>query len=148
PPMASGTGLRERKKQQTRQLIFENAARLFAERGFDGASVAEVARSSDVSEMTVFNYFPTKEDLFFGGVEFFEERLLESVRARPEGVSVVRAFRDVVLDGIPRLAEAKNTVVIAKVAAMIGASRALRLREREIVAGYTERLAELLADET
>ena len=61
--MATETGLRERKKQQTRQLLAETARRLFAERGFENVSIVEIARAADVSEATVFNYFPTKEDL-------------------------------------------------------------------------------------
>ena len=59
------TGLRERKKQQTRELLAETARRLFTERGFERVSVAEIARVADVSEKTVFNYFPTKEDLVY-----------------------------------------------------------------------------------
>lgn len=62
-------GLRERKKLQTRRLIADTAFRLFAERGFDGVTVAQVARSADVSEATVFNYFGTKETLFYGDLE-------------------------------------------------------------------------------
>jgi AcrR family transcriptional regulator len=58
-------GLRERKKQRTRELIAETARELFVERGFERVTVAEIARSSEVSEKTVFNYFPTKEDLVF-----------------------------------------------------------------------------------
>ena len=146
--METRTGLRERKKQQTRQLIFETASRLFAERGFDAVTVAEVARAADVSEMTVFNYFPTKEDLCFAGMEFFEERLLEAVRGRAEGVSALAAFRRLVVDGCSRLAAEENAEVIAKAAALISRSPALQVREREIVARYTQRLAELLAAET
>ena len=67
------TGLRERKKQQTRELIAETARRLFAERGFEQVSVAEIARTADVSEKTVFNYFPTKEDLVYWRLESFED---------------------------------------------------------------------------
>jgi len=59
------TGRRERKKQQTRQAISDVATTLFLERGFDAVTVAEVARAADVAVQTVFNHFPTKEDLFF-----------------------------------------------------------------------------------
>jgi AcrR family transcriptional regulator len=88
------TGLRERKKQQTRELIAETARRLFTERGFERVSVAEIAREADVSEKTVFNYFPTKEELVFHGGAARREELIEAVRRRPAGVSVVQPFRD------------------------------------------------------
>ena len=59
------SGRRERKKRQTRQVISDVATTLFLERGFDAVTVAEVARAADVAVQTVFNHFPTKEDLFF-----------------------------------------------------------------------------------
>ena len=68
-------GLRERKKQRTRELIAETARRLFAARGFERVTIAEVAREADVSEQTVFNYFPTKEDLVYWRFEGFEDEL-------------------------------------------------------------------------
>src|SRR4030095_11207763 len=91
-------GLRERKKLQTRHAIAEAAKRLFLERGFDQVSVAEVARASDVSEQTVFNYFPTKEDLVFERMDTFEHELLAAVQHRPEGESALRAFLRFILD--------------------------------------------------
>src|ERR671924_1724037 len=94
-------GLRERKKQQTWGLIAQTARRLFQERGFDAVTVADVARAADVSRKTVFNYFPTKEDLFYSGLELFEAQLIEAVRDRPPGESVLTAFRRIVLAGIP-----------------------------------------------
>src|ERR671933_2466057 len=87
------TGLRERKKQQTRELIANTARRLFGERGFEAVTVAEVARAADVAEKTVFNYFATKEDLFYSGMEAFEERLLGAVRDREPGETALAAFR-------------------------------------------------------
>jgi AcrR family transcriptional regulator len=146
--VATRPGLRERKKQQTRQLIYETAWRLFAERGFEAVTVAEVARTADFSEVTVFNYFPTKEDLFFAGMEFFEERLLEAVRERAAGESVFTAFRRLVVDSCGHLGAEERAAVIAEAAALINASPALQAREREIVARFTHALAGLLAKET
>ena len=145
--MAVEPGLRQRKKKQTRELIADVARGLFADRGFDAVTVAQIARAANVSEVTVFNYFPTKEDLFYGGMQFFEETLLDAVRERGSGTSVLEAFRHRVLEGMPRLASDEAAEVIASAANLISASPALEAHEREIVARYTRLLAELLADE-
>src|SRR5512139_1460209 len=71
-------GLRERKKERTRREIADAAQALFRARGFDRVTVAEIAAASEVSEGTVFNYFPTKEDLFWSGMDVFEARLVEA----------------------------------------------------------------------
>ena len=123
--MIAEPGLRERKKQQTREAIAEAGRRLFAERGFNAVTVAEVARAANVSEVTVFNYFPTKEDLFYGGMRFFEEKLLDAVRERASGESVLDAFRRPVLDGLKRLAGDEAAQVIATAGNLISASPAL-----------------------
>jgi AcrR family transcriptional regulator len=141
-------GLRERKKQQTRQTIFEAARRLFAGRGFEDVTVAEIARAAEVSEVTVFNYFPTKEDLFYGGMQFFEEDLLEAVRSRPRGESAIKAFRRRLLEGTEALASKERITAITRAGDAVTASPSLVAREREIVERYTQRLAELLAAET
>ena len=145
-PVEAEQGLRERKKERTRQAIAEAAQRLFQERGFDAVSVAEVAREADVSQGTVFNYFPTKEDLFYGQMETFEAALLEAVRKRPPGESVLEAFRGFVLERSKGLAERAD--VIAAAARVIDASPALQAREREVVAESTASLAALIAEET
>ncbi len=145
--MAIELGLRERKKQVARRLIVDAASRLFFERGFDAVTVAEVARAADFSQVTVFNYFPTKEDLVFGGMEFFEEKLIAAVRERTAGDSVLTAFRRPVLDGCRALGSEENAERIARAGALINASPALQTREREIAAHYTQLLAELLASE-
>jgi AcrR family transcriptional regulator len=145
----SQPGLRERKKQQTRQLIANTARRLFAERSFDAVTVAEVARAADVSEATVFNYFPTKEDLFYSGLEAFEEELLASIREREPGESVLAAFARFVTTPRGLLAAKDPEAVehLAQITRVIEESPALLAREQKIFAGYTDSLAALLAEE-
>src|SRR5918996_5393461 len=94
---AAELGLRERKKQRTRQLIADTARRLFAERGFEQVTVAEIAREAEVAQATVFNYFPTKEDLFYSRLEAFEDELLAAVRKRKPDQSVLEAFGEFLL---------------------------------------------------
>ena len=146
--MAVQTGLRERKKLQTRQRIFDVAQGLFVEKGFERVSVAEVARAADVSEVTVFNYFPSKEDLFFGGMQLYEEQLVEAVRDRAKGESAVKVFRRMLLAGADRLGLKQTAVDIRAAGRIISASPSLIAREREMVDRYVVRLAELLAEES
>jgi AcrR family transcriptional regulator len=87
------TGLRERKKRETREAIAQAAADLFAERGFDAVTVDEVAAAADVSRQTVFNYFPTKEQMLFDRDAEVAAALVAAVRDRDPGVSLVDAFR-------------------------------------------------------
>jgi AcrR family transcriptional regulator len=142
-------GLRERKKQQTRQLIAETARRLFSERGFERVTVAEIARAAEVSEQTVFNYFPTKEDLVYWRMESFEEELLATIREREPGEPVVAAFRRFVLvpRGLLGRYDAEARERLADLTRMIVASPALLAREQQIFAGYTASLAALVAEE-
>jgi AcrR family transcriptional regulator len=151
--MESGTealGLRERKKLQTRQAIADTAMRLFLGRGFDNVSVSEIARAADVSDKTVFNYFPTKEDLFYSRFETFEADLLEALRQRPSGESYVAAFRRFLLAQRGLLAKDDPQAVqeLRTLTQTITSSPALLVREEQILAGYTRSLAALIAKET
>jgi AcrR family transcriptional regulator len=100
----SGTGLRERKKARTRQLIVNTSARLFAERGYENVAVSDVAREAEVSEQTVYNYFPTKEQLVTDREQSIQDRLCELIRSRPPDKTPAAAIREFVLTtvaGIP-----------------------------------------------
>jgi AcrR family transcriptional regulator len=147
--MTEQLGLRERKKQQTRELIAETARRLFAERGFDRVTVSEIAREADVAEKTVFNYFPTKEDLVYWRLESFEDALLTTIREREAGESVLAAFGRFVLGqrGLLGRLDATAREQLAAMTRMITESPALLAREQRIFAGYTAALAALIAEE-
>jgi AcrR family transcriptional regulator len=148
--MATELGLRERKKQRTRELIADTARRLFAERGFDAVPVSEIAREAEVSEATVFNYFPTKEDLFYHRLEAFEEELLASIRDRPPGEPVIVAFGRFVTTprGLLAARDPEQVEYLAAISRVIAESPALLAREQQIYARYTDALAELLISET
>jgi AcrR family transcriptional regulator len=147
----SDAGLRERKKEQTRQVISDVARRLFLERGFDSVTVAEIAREADVAEKTVFNYFPAKEDLFYGRLEEFEEELLDAIRERGSGESIIAAFRQFVMKqrGALQLQDDEEaTKRLQAINRVIAESPALQARERQVFDRYSKALAKLIARET
>jgi AcrR family transcriptional regulator len=136
-------GLRESKKLRTRQEIADRAMRLFVKRGFDHVTVGEVAEAAGVSEKTVFNYFPTKEDLFFDEVPAREAALVEAIRGRAPGESVVQALRRLQVGECPRLCSS----AFATFARIIDESQALQAKELEVMAHYTEVLAAAIRSE-
>lgn len=138
-------GLRERKKEQTRQQISAVARQLFFERGYDAVTVAQIAEAADVSEATVFNYFRTKEGLFFSGMDSYEAALVEAVRQRAPGQSVLGAFRRHLLDNLGRLSDRRAAQGIAAAAKVIGSSADLQSKEREVLAHHTQALAAVIA---
>ncbi|NUR74296.1 MAG: TetR/AcrR family transcriptional regulator [Hamadaea sp.] len=85
--------LRERKKKETGVRLWVAAVKLFAERGFDAVSTAEIAAAADVSKMTLFNYFPTKEDLVLMPMEDHLDEPARVVRARADGQTPVAALK-------------------------------------------------------
>src|SRR6185437_12660150 len=90
------TGLRERRKQETRQAISDIASRMFVERGFDEVTISQVADAAGVAKMTVTNYFPRKEDLVFDLAEEIIGHLAKVVATRCDYADAV-ARADVTL---------------------------------------------------
>ena len=86
-------GLRERKKQQTRETIARVALELFAERGYDHTTLAEIADAADVSTRTIFAYFQSKEDILFCDEPAFFEELKQTLEQRPSGATTIDALR-------------------------------------------------------
>jgi AcrR family transcriptional regulator len=142
-------GLRERKRERTRRLIADTARRLFAQRGFEHVTVAEIARAAEVSEGTVFNYFPTKEDLVYERMEVFEQEMLSAIRDRPAGESLIAAFRRFILTprGFIASTDPSAAEQLRAITRVIAQSPALLAREQQILDRYTRALANLIAQE-
>jgi AcrR family transcriptional regulator len=130
-------GLRESKKLRTRQEIADQAMRLFVQRGFDRVTVAEVAAAAAVSEKTVFNYFPTKEDLFFDEVPARGQALVEAIGTREPGESILAGLRRLQVGECRRL----SSPGFALFARIIEQSPALQAKELQVMAGFSQTLA-------
>lgn len=146
-PADAALGLRERKKRQTAVRIWRSAISLFAERSFDEVSVAEIAAAAEVSKMTVFNYFPSKEDLVMGPMEQHTGEAAEVVRDRAPGVSAVAAVRTHFLAALERFDPAtglSDDRFVLDVVRLIHRTPALALRA---TTGWGLAANELLATE-
>src|SRR5205814_3352751 len=98
-------GLRERKKQRTRDAIASTGLALFSERGYHATTVADIAAVADVSERTVFGYFATKEDILFADHLALEHDLAQALDERAAGVSALDTLRGFVVENVSRLDE-------------------------------------------
>src|SRR5213083_78570 len=95
--MNAELGLRERKKQRTRETIARAARELFAERGYHDTTLPEIAEAADVSTRTIFAYFPSKEDILFSDFPVVKEALAQALAARPEGEEALETVRQFIL---------------------------------------------------
>jgi AcrR family transcriptional regulator len=140
-------GLRERKKAKTRLAISNVATKLFIERGFDHVTVAEVAAAADVSVATIFNYFETKEELFFdrdGEIVEAQRRIILERKAGETITSVLRReFLAAIDAGLPDLMADGASFLRT-----IEGSSALRARVRLGFEKAEASLAETIAEET
>jgi AcrR family transcriptional regulator len=142
-------GLRERKKQRTRQAIVEAATRLFAEHGYADTTLAEVAEEAEVALSTIFNYFPGKPDIVFALLDSLIESAQARVVERPEGETASHAVLAWVRDVLPDLekpyseAIRRSTEIIASDPDLVAAER-LRgaLLEDELALGFARDLGE------
>jgi AcrR family transcriptional regulator len=134
-------GLRERKKQRTRQLIADTAARLFAERGYEHVAVSDVARAAEVSEPTVYNYFPTKERLVLDRDEEISDHLTQLIKARAPGVSPAGAIRQEALGFL----EGIRSIPTDQFRGGLGYLAAISPTVRRLCLEMTDRLADAIA---
>lgn len=150
---AADEGLRERKKRQTRQHISDTATMLFLERGFDAVKVADVAAACDVSEKTVYNYFPTKESLFFDRTDHIAERIREALRDRRDGRPLAWATHDVVVEDFEHLhaywaqsGDAAVLSVVARFGDLVADTPALQAAQHDMFERLGRVAAEALAE--
>jgi AcrR family transcriptional regulator len=133
-------GLRERKKLRTREAIATVALELFAERGYQQTTVAEIAEAAEVSKGTLFAYFPSKEEIVFADTLPLRDQLCYELRHRSNGLSAVDTLRAFVADHMitPGPREALRERLIAE-------NEQLRLHYHARLAEVEDALAEAIA---
>jgi AcrR family transcriptional regulator len=119
-------GLRERKRQQTRERLTRMAMALFRERGFEATTLDDIAAAADVSRRSFFHYFASKEDVVFAWQEESTAALIAAVVARPTGESMLTAAENAISEMIGQL-EPGEVIAIAR---LKGDNPALQARDQ------------------
>ncbi|MEN8707549.1 MAG: TetR family transcriptional regulator [Nocardioides marinisabuli] len=89
----STIGRRERKKRETRRALRESALRLFAERGFERTTVADITEAADVAQRTFFLHFCSKEDVLLADAAERDQVFSAALAAQPDDTSPLEAVR-------------------------------------------------------
>jgi AcrR family transcriptional regulator len=139
-------GRRTVAKQAQRRLIRRAAMRLFLEHGYDVVTTAQVAAAAGISPATLFNYFATKEDLFFGQVEELEQALVDVVRSCPVGVSILDVLQGHVVYELTAGRASTDPAAVAPFHHQVGLSPQLQAREAELYRRRERVLADVLVE--
>ncbi|MER6129497.1 TetR family transcriptional regulator [Streptomyces sp. NPDC001795] len=108
---ASHPGLRERKKQRTRDALLRAALELFLTQGYERTTVDEIAEAVDVSQRTFFRYFAGKEEAVFFAHSLAASHFVDALRARPPHEAPLEALRQAVLEGWDGIGEAVEQII-------------------------------------
>jgi AcrR family transcriptional regulator len=139
---AATTGLRERKKAQTRRALQDTAVVLFAEQGFDHTTVEEIADACDVSPRTFFRYFASKEDVLFATADERLQSLLDALAARPPDEPPLRSMREAALQLVPDYTDDREQLVTRK--RIVAETESLRSRGLERQLGWDDAVTDAL----
>jgi AcrR family transcriptional regulator len=127
--VAARTGLRERKKQRTRQTIVEVATRLFLAQGYQETPLAQIAEEADVATSTCFNYFPTKVDIVFCVHDAVTRSARRRIVERPESERAIDAIAAWLREDLPAV-EQPYASTIRELPEVIRATPELQAEER------------------
>ena len=133
-------GLRERKKQRTRQTIVEVGIRMFAERGFAETTLVDIAAAAEVAPSTFFNYFSSKLDIVFGLIDAIVESARERILLRDEDESATEAVLAWITDDLVAV-ERPYSEAMRSIPRIIASDPELRSAERLKLALFEDVLA-------
>ncbi|MER7173041.1 TetR/AcrR family transcriptional regulator [Streptomyces mesophilus] len=138
-------GLRERKKQATRNAIRKATYALIEEQGYEATTIEQIARDADVSPSTVFRYFATKEDIVL--TDEYDPIMLEVLRERPAGEPPLSSLRFLLTEAVKAVA-AHEPEELKQRSRLIVEVPAVRARMTETMAQTSQALSVVLAERT
>ncbi|CAA9482690.1 MAG: Transcriptional regulator, AcrR family [uncultured Solirubrobacteraceae bacterium] len=136
-------GLRERKKQQTRDAIIAAALRLFDQNGYEATTVADIAAAADIAPRTFFGYFPTKEAVVFHDNDVVVDGLRLRLDERADGETAIEALRSWVED-FTRQVDWQDEMELCR-RRIVVSTPALREHDRAKMAEFEDVLAAAVA---
>jgi AcrR family transcriptional regulator len=136
------TGLRERKKRETRHALARAGLELFVERGYDATTLADIAEVAGVSTRTIFAYFPSKEDILFASFESMRDALAEALAERPAGQDALTALREFILSS-----EHQKTELDCMLEDLIAGDQTLNRQKRARISQLESVLAAAIAED-
>jgi AcrR family transcriptional regulator len=136
-------GLRERKKQRTREAIVDAALRLFDERGYEQTTIADIAEAADIAPRTFFGYFPSKEDVVFADFPADFDALAERLRGRAHDETAIDALRAFIASVVEQ-ADLKDERELCR-KRIIKQSETLDAHRRALMGRMEDMLAEAIA---
>jgi AcrR family transcriptional regulator len=139
---APPTGLRERKKRETRESIARAALELFVQRGYDETTLADIAAAAGVSTRTIFAYFPGKEDILFTTIQELCDAGKRALAERPPGTDALTALREFILSP-----GHEKTELDRKLGRLITENPTLASHKRARIAQLQDALAAAIADD-
>jgi AcrR family transcriptional regulator len=142
-PEQGAIGVRAQRKQLTREELLQTASEMFAERGYDHVTVAEIAAGAGVSVKTLFQHFRSKEDLLFSELDETHQRLVDVLRARDRQQSVVVAVREWLIKDV----ENESPDSLERFHRTVGNSPAVAALRRRLYEDWENAIVEVLAEE-
>lgn len=136
-------GLRERKKQRTRETIARVALELFAERGYHATTLADIAEAADVSTRTIFSYYASKEDIVFFDFAELKGAFARALAERPAGQDALETLREFALS----MGHSERGPFHGEREQIIASDETLRSHKRARLAEIEELVAAAIADD-
>ncbi len=140
------------KRKEKKQRIIDAAASVFAEKGYSGTVMADIAKQAGIGKGTIYEYFPGKEELFFSVFEWMNTKMKQTARVSIAALGEtaagrLRVFSRVVVDAYNELQDMYTlTLEFWSAAAASPMRDRFQKALRQMYADYREMAASIIED--